>query len=180
MFANTLKLKHGCWETEIHFFKTRWLSPFLPSTALSEILGLCSPLFSKFILNICISFFFFFFFFNATLLFFFNWRTIALQNFVVFCDTSTRISHVSFLPKLPPHPTLLDCHRALVWVPWVIQQIPIGCWFYILYCKFPCYWESQFLGRLIRSLGFPRRKEESGILKEEKRTNIVFFSLYVP
>ena len=37
---------------------------------------------------------------------FFNWRIIALQNFVVFCHTSTRISHrythVPFLPDLPP------------------------------------------------------------------------------
>ena len=35
-------------------------------------------------------------------------------------------------------------------------------------------WESQFLGRLIRSLGSPRR-EGSGILKEEGRTNFFFF-----
>ena len=37
---------------------------------------------------------------------FFNWRIIALQNFVVFCHISTRISHrythVSCLPDLPP------------------------------------------------------------------------------
>ena len=41
---------------------------------------------------------------------FFNWRIIALQNFVVFCHTSTRISHkyihVPSLPHLPPHPSL--------------------------------------------------------------------------
>ena len=45
-----------------------------------------------------------------------NW-IIALQNFVVFCHT-TRFSHmyahVPSLPSLPPHPTLLACHRALV------------------------------------------------------------------
>ena len=27
---------------------------------------------------------------------------------------------------LPPHPTPLGCYRALVWVPWNIQQIPTG------------------------------------------------------
>ena len=46
-------------------------------------------------------------------------------------------------PKPPshflPHPTLLDCHGTPVWVPWVIQKIPIGYLFYIWYCKFPCY-----------------------------------------
>ena len=37
---------------------------------------------------------------------FFNWRIIAVQNFVVFCQTSTRISHrcthVPLFPDLPP------------------------------------------------------------------------------
>ena len=72
-----------------------------------------------------------------------NWRIIALQNFVYFCQTSTRISHrytqVPSLLNLPPHPSLLDCHRAPVWVPWVTQEIPIDYLFYIRYCKFPCY-----------------------------------------
>ena len=31
---------------------------------------------------------------------------------------------------LPPCPTPLGCHRALVWVPWIIQQIPIGYFTY--------------------------------------------------
>ena len=38
--------------------------------------------------------------------YFFNWRIIALENFVVFCHTSTRISHrcthVPSFPNLPP------------------------------------------------------------------------------
>ena len=38
--------------------------------------------------------------------FFFNWRIVVLQNFVVFCHTSTWISHrytdISFLLNLPP------------------------------------------------------------------------------
>ena len=41
----------------------------------------------------CITGRFFFFFFFLPLYLFFNWRIIALQNFVVFCQTSTRISH---------------------------------------------------------------------------------------
>ena len=76
--------------------------------------------------------------FLAALLF--NWRIIALQNFVVLCHTSIRISHKYIhVPKLPPasHPSA--CHRAPVWVPWVIQQIPIGYLFYTWYCKFLCY-----------------------------------------
>ena len=39
------------------------------------------------------------------------------------------------LPSLIP----LGWYRAPVWVPWVIQQIPIGYLFYIWYYKFPCY-----------------------------------------
>ena len=36
---------------------------------------------------------------------FFNWRIIALQNFVVFCHTSTRISHrYTHVPSLPSLP----------------------------------------------------------------------------
>ena len=73
---------------------------------------------------------------------FFNWRIIASQNFVVFCHTSTRISHrythVPSLPSASPsHPSA--CHRAPACIPWVTQQIPNGCLFYIWYCKFPCY-----------------------------------------
>ena len=62
----------------------------------------------------------------------FNWRIVALQNFVIFCQTSTRINHrytlvpslpTSLLSPSPSHPS--TCHRAPIWVPWVIQQIPI-------------------------------------------------------
>ena len=59
---------------------------------------------------------------------FFNWRIITLQNCVCFCQTSTWISHrYTFVPSflnLPPTP--LGCYRTQVWVPWVVQQIPIG------------------------------------------------------
>ena len=63
--------------------------------------------------------------------FFFNWSKIALQNFAVFCQTSTWISHRCPLPVeppsyLPPHPTPLGWSRAPVWVSWDIQQIPFG------------------------------------------------------
>ena len=71
---------------------------------------------------------------------------IALQNFVVSCHTSTRISHrytnvpslLDFPPiSLPIPPSA--CHRAPVWVPWVTLQIPTGYLFYTWYCKFLCY-----------------------------------------
>ena len=32
---------------------------------------------------------------------------------------------------LSPYPTPLDCHRALVWVSWIIQQIPTGYFTYV-------------------------------------------------
>ena len=68
---------------------------------------------------------------------FFYWRIIALQNFVVFCQTSTWISlrytHVPSLLDLPPislpTPLRFLSHTA----------IPVGCLFYIWWCKFPCY-----------------------------------------
>ena len=45
-------------------------------------------------------------FFIFLMYLFFNWRIIALQNFVVFCHTSTRLSHryihVPSLLNLPP------------------------------------------------------------------------------
>ena len=37
-------------------------------------------------------------------------------------------SHLSLLP------TLLGCHRALVWAPWVIQKVPSGYRFYMRWC----------------------------------------------
>ena len=74
---------------------------------------------------------------------FFNWRIIALQNFVVFCQTSTWIRHRCTVCPLPleptshlsPHPTPLGWYRAPVWVPWDIQQIPIGYLFYKSHLK---------------------------------------------
>ena len=74
-------------------------------------------------------------------------RIIALQNFVVFCQTWTWISHrytyisslLNLPPHFPPHPTPLGWYRAPVWVSWAIQQIHIGFLFYIWQCKFPCY-----------------------------------------
>ena len=77
---------------------------------------------------------------------FFNWRIIALQSCVGFCQPSTWISHRHmYVPpcwiSLPPPPLAspLGCYRAGVWVPWVKQQIPVGYLFYIWQRKFPCY-----------------------------------------
>ena len=68
---------------------------------------------------------------------FFYWRIIALQNFVVFCQTSIWISHrytyipsLLNLPPLPPH-IPLGWYRAPIQVSWAIQQIPVGYLFYI-------------------------------------------------
>ena len=67
------------------------------------------------------------------IIFFFNWRIIALQNFVVFCQTSTWLSHrYPYIPSLwtsPFHPSRLI---QSPWVSWAIQQIPVGYLFYIL------------------------------------------------
>ena len=64
---------------------------------------------------------------------FFNWRIIALENFLVFCQTSAWISHsYTYIPSyLPPHPIPLDWCRAPIWVSWAIRQIPVGYLFYI-------------------------------------------------
>ena len=78
---------------------------------------------------------------------FFNWRIIALQIFLVFCQTSAWISHryacIPSLLNLHPislhHPTPLGWHRAPIWLSWAIPQIPIGSSFYIWWWKFPCY-----------------------------------------
>ena len=42
------------------------------------------------------------------ILFIFYWRIIALQNFVVFCQTSTLISHAAAVKSLQSCPTLWD------------------------------------------------------------------------
>ena len=70
---------------------------------------------------------------------YFNWRIIALQNFVVFCQTSAWISHrYTYIPfYLPPHTTPLGLYRVPIWVSWAIQQIPVGYLFH---------WEGRLLG----------------------------------
>ena len=75
------------------------------------------------------------FFFSPPSLFIFSWRKTASQYWVGLCHTSTWVSHrqtcVPSLFNLPPPPTPGGCYRALVWVPWVIQQIPTAYLFYI-------------------------------------------------
>ena len=70
----------------------------------------------------------------------FNWRIIALQHCVGFCETSRWISHEHMyvfsswasLPP-PPRPLLipLGCQRAWSWAPWVLQWILTGDLFYM-------------------------------------------------
>ena len=71
--------------------------------------------------------------------FFFNEKIIALQNFCSFLSVIDKNQPQVYPCPLPlkpssylsPYPTLLDCYRAPVWIPWVMQQIPIGYLFYI-------------------------------------------------
>ena len=76
----------------------------------------------------------------------FYWRIIALQNFVVFCQTSTWLSHrYTYIPSFwtclwspsPSHSSRLIPSPCLSFL--AIQQIPVGYLFHIWYCKFPCY-----------------------------------------
>ena len=75
------------------------------------------------------------------------------------------------------------------WFTMAASQITTFCWFWINQSLLEKYlgvyfhsrrqktrssWESQLLGRLIRSLGSPVRKESSGVLKERKEQT--FFS----
>ena len=65
---------------------------------------------------------------------------IILQYCIGFYQASTwirhRFTHVSSHLNIHPHFTHLGCEWALVWVPWIIEQIPIGCLFYIWQCMF--------------------------------------------
>ena len=101
-----------------------------------------SPTHSRSLKNKRISFLLILFFANLV----FNWNIFALQNLVWFWSYIKNQLWVHPCPHplkppyhLPPHPTFLDCHRAPVWVAWVIWQISIGCLFYIWYYKFPRY-----------------------------------------
>ena len=74
----------------------------------------------------------------------FYWRIIVLQNFAVFHQTSTSISHSCPLPieppsYLPPHPTPLGWSRAPVWVSWDIQQISPWPSISHMVMSVPCY-----------------------------------------
>ena len=67
---------------------------------------------------------------------FFNWKIIALQNFVVFKPQHESAIGIQLLPleppsHLPPHSTLRGWYRAPVCVSWDKQQIPVGYLFYI-------------------------------------------------
>ena len=73
--------------------------------------------------------------------FVFNWRIIALQYCVHFCQISTRISHrytyVPSLLNLPPNtdpfPLLLGCHRALFELPESHSKFPLAIYF--IFCN---------------------------------------------
>ena len=84
------------------------------------------------------------FFFFKKKVFIFNWREEHLfYNIVLVSAKNQHGSAIGLHMSLPswtslPPPTPLGCYRALGWVPWVIQQIPISYLFCIVYV-FPCY-----------------------------------------
>ena len=70
---------------------------------------------------------------------------IGLQFWFDFCHASTWINHrYTYVPSLlnPSHfpiiPSPLGYYRAPIWVPWVMQQIPIG-YLHMLVCMHPRY-----------------------------------------
>ena len=72
------------------------------------------------------------FFFSLCLLFKFKINCFTeFSDFLSYVHKNQPEVHPCPLPlgpssHLPHHPTLLDSHRATLWVPWVIQKIPIG------------------------------------------------------
>ena len=88
--------------------------------------------------SLSLSLFYFFF-----LIYIFYWRIIALQNFVVFCQTSTWISHrytyVPSLLNLAAQPNPLGWYRAPVLS--FLSHTVNSHWLSTLHivCKFPCY-----------------------------------------
>ena len=93
---------------------------------------------------------------------------ITLQCCIGFCHTSTWISHrythvlsllnlpLTYPPQLPPHPTPLGCHRALSWVPCIVQQLPIS---YLFYTWWYIYFNAIFSVRPTHS--FPHKERET-------------------
>ena len=109
-------------------------------------------------------------------LFFFNEKIIGLQNFCCFLSVINKNQPQLYPCPLPlkpsllsPHPTLLDCYRAPVWILWVVQRIPTGYRFYITAKIFRIV--SQFLGRVL--------KEEIGVWNSQGgEKDKLFFPLH--
>ena len=98
--------------------------------------------------------------------FFLNWMIIALQYFVVFCHTLTRISHR--YPHVLSHPTRLDGHRVPGWDPCVVQHLPFSYLFHTWKWKwsrlvwlFATTWTVAY--QAPPSMGFARRKYWRGL-----------------
>ena len=97
---------------------------------LSLLIGAFSPLTFKVIIDSYVGFF-------CCHLIFFNCKIFALQNYVVFCHTSTRISHrythVPSLPKLPSislhTPTFQIVTEALFKFPASHSKFPLPIYF---------------------------------------------------
>ena len=88
--------------------------------------------------------------------FFFYWRIITLQNFVVFCQTSTWTSHkYTYVPShIPPHPTALDWYRASVWVSWaILHMVSLNSNTLATWCKEQTHWKRPWCWERLRAGG---------------------------
>ena len=66
-----------------------------------------------------------------------NWNIMAFNIVLVSAKRQDELAICIPMPPpsepdfhFTPHPTPLGCYRAQVWIPWVIQQIPIGYFTY--------------------------------------------------
>ena len=87
-------------------------------------------------------------------------RLLTNRNDLIFSLQIALVPPLSLLPS-PLFKIYTYSFRDLLWL---MVKVP------------STYWESQFLGRLIRSPGSRRRRKGSEALKEEERTN--FFPLH--
>ena len=94
---------------------------------------------------------------------FFNWRIIALQNFVVFCQTSTQISHrCTYIPSLPSpfpsHPSMLIQSPCLSFLSHVANS---HCWSplsEVCRCLDYCWWIFLLASLFINFIRYERRR----------------------
>ena len=138
-----------------------WMSKYLLETLLSVLLDIYTEVgYLEPMIILYLQFWAFFFFFSIFLPLkkFFNWRVITLQNFVVFCQRSTRISHrythvPSLLSPSPSHPSRLSQSPSLVTAPFYIPTNRVLLFQFIHNLANTCYF--LFLVLLLAALMAP-------------------------